>query len=228
MLINLPLEWCSMTYDVMDMLLKGVLAFIPKLIGALVVFVVGWIVSVGIGRLITEVLNKLKFNEIFDKAGWGNAFRKAELKVNAAEFFGAVIKWVLVIAFLLVSVEILGFLQFAVFLRGVLAFLPNVIVAALIFVVATVLADVSQKVTVASIEKAETGYAKVAGLFVKSAILGFAIMAILVQLRIGRELLIILFQGIVALFVISFGLAFGLGGKDVAAETLRSLKEKLK
>jgi len=224
----IPLEWYSITYGTLLELWQWFLMSIPRVLGALIVLLLGWVFAIGIGRVITEILNRMKFNEIFEKTGWAEAFRKAELKVNLPEFFGAIVKWILVLVFLLAAVEILGFLQFAVFLTGVLGFLPNVIVAALIFVVATILADISQKITVASIERAKIGYARLTGLFVKWAILGFAILAILVQLGIAKELIIILFQGIVALLVISFGLAFGLGGKDIAAEILRELRGKLK
>lgn len=202
--------------------------FIPRLLGTLIVFLVGWVISSGAGRLVIELLKRLKFNEIFERTGWGEAFRKAELKVNLSEFFGAIVKWILVFVFLLAAVEILGFLQFAVFLTKILGFLPNVVVAALIFVVATILADILQKITVASVERAEIGYSKLAGFLVRWAIFGFAMLAILVQLGIAKELITILFRGIVALLVISFGLAFGLGGKDVATEVLRELRHKLR
>lgn len=228
MIRNWPFEWYSITYEALLGLWKGFLMSIPKALGALVVLLVGWIFAAGIGRLVTDILSKLKFNEIFERAGWGEAFRRAELKVNIAEFFGAIVKWALVFVFLLAVVQILGFLQFAVFLTKILAFVPNVIIAALIFVVAVILADILQKITVASIEKAQVGYAKTIGLLVRSAILGFAILAILVQLGIAKDLILILFQGIVGFMVISLGLAFGLGGKDTAAEILRELKGKLK
>lgn len=228
MIKNWPFEWYSVTYEALLGLWKGFLMSVPKALGALIVLLVGWVFAAGVGRLVSDILSKLKLNEIFEKTGWGEAFRKAELKVNIAEFFGAIVKWTLVSVFLLAVVQILGFLQFAVFLTKILAFLPNVVVAALIFVVAIILSDISQKITVASIEKAQVGYAKTVGFLVRSAILGFALLAILVQLGIAKDLILILFQGIVAFMVISLGLAFGLGGKDTAAEILRELRGKLR
>lgn len=228
MVTNWPFEWYSITYEALLGLWKGFLMSVPKIVGALIVFLVGWIFAAGVGRLVTDILNRLKVNEIFERTGWGEAFRKAELRINLSEFFGSIVKWALVFVFLLAVVQILGFLAFAVFLTKILGFVPNVIVAVLIFVVAAILADILQKITVASIEKAGVEYAKPVGLMVRWAIFGFALLAILVQLGIAKELIIILFQGIVAFFVISFGLAFGLGGKDVAADILRELREKLR
>ena len=107
--------WAEITTIALQGLWQGFLTFIPTLIGALVIFLIGWFFSVAIGKLIAEILTKIKFNQIFEKAGWKEALEKADLKVNAAEFIGAIIKWILVIVFLLVAVEILGFVQFAGF-----------------------------------------------------------------------------------------------------------------
>jgi uncharacterized membrane protein len=228
MVKNWPYEWYSVIYEVSSEFLRGFLLSLPKILGGLIVFLVGWMFAAAVGKVVTEILNRLKFNEIFERTGWGEAFRRADLRVNLSEFFGAIIKWTLVFVSLLMVVQILGFVEFAVFLTGVLNFLPNLIVAILIFMVAVVLADIFQKVTVASVEKANVGYAKVAGLLVRVAIMVFAWLAIFIQLGIAKEMILILFQGIVAFFVIALGLSFGLGGKEVAADILRELKEKLR
>jgi len=228
MISDWPVEWYEETFKALTSLWKGFLLFIPKALGAIIVFLIGWIFASGIGRLVTEILNQLKFNQIFERTGWAEAFRRAELRVNLSEFFGAVVRWVLIFAFLLAVVDILEFKYFADFLSGILGFLQNLFVAVLIFVVATIMADIAQKLTVASIEKAGLSYGKTLGMLVRWAILGFAVMAIFVQLDIAGILFVTLFQGIVAFFVISLGLAFGLGGKDVAADILRSLREKIR
>jgi len=222
-------DWYAATYKILWGLLERFLIFLPKLLGVVIIFLVGWIFASGIGGLITEILNRLKFNKIFERTGWSEAFRRAGLKVNLSEFFGAIVKWTLVIVSLLLVADILGLKNFTIFLReDIIGFLANVVVAALIFVVAIILGDILEKITVASVEKAGIGYAKLTGLLVRWAIWGFAILTILAQLGIGKAFVLVLFQGIVALFVISFGLAFGLGGKDIAAEILRELREKLR
>ena len=221
-------DWYLVTLEVLMDLWQGFLISLPKIFGALIIFLIGWLFAAGIARLVTEILTRLKLNAIFEKTGWGEAFAKAEFRVNPSEFIGVIIKWVLVIVFLLAAVEILGLTQFAVFLTRILGYIPNVIVALLIFVVAIIVADILEKVVTASVEKAKVGYAKLAGSFVKWAILGFSGLAILVQLGIVKELITTLVSGIVALIVISFGLAFGLGGKEIAADILRDLRKKFR
>ncbi len=191
-------------------------------------FVIGWFISVGIGKLITEILKKLRFNKIFEKGDWKNALDKAEIKVDPSGFVGAIIKWILVIVFLQISVGILGWTDFSVLLGKVIAYLPNVVVAALIFVVAVIVADIIQKVVVAAAEGARFTYTRTAGAIIKWAIWLFAILAILRQLIIVPELVDALFGALVYGVVAVFVIAFGLGGKDVAAEFLQDLKKKLK
>ncbi len=222
------LDWYSVTIQALQNLWQAFLSFTPVLIGAIIVFVIGWFISIGVGKVITEILKKLRFNQIFEKGGWKGALEKAEIKVDAAGFIGAIVKWVLVIVFLLAAVEILGLGQLAGFLGRVLSYLPNVIVAALIFVVTVIVVDIVEKVVRAAVESIRVGYGQMVSAIIKWSIWIFAIIMILYQLGIGRPFMETLFTGLIAMLVISLGIAFGLGGKDVAAEILQDLKRKLK
>jgi len=221
-------SWAETTTVALQNLWQGFLTFIPTLVGAIVVFLIGWAISVGIGKLIAEILTRIKFNQLFERAGWKEALERAELKVNASEFVGAIVKWVLVIVFLLAAVEILGFVQFADFLKSILAYLPNVIVAALIFVVTVIVVDIVEKVVRAAVEGVRIGYGHLVSAIIKWSIWIFAVLAILHQLGIARSFMEILFTGFVAMLVIALGISFGLGGKEVAGEILQNLKNKLK
>lgn len=222
------INWYSVTVQALETLWLGFLAWLPKIIGAIIVFLIGWFISIGIGKLVTEILKRLKFNRIFEKGAWKEALEKAEFKVDASGFIGAICKWVLVIVFLLAAVEILGFVQFAALLTKVLAYLPNVIIAALIFIVAVIIAELLEKIVRAAVESIRVGYGSVAGAIVKWSIWIFAILAILMQLEIATELILTLFTGFVAMVALAGGIAFGLGGKDVAAGIMENLKKRLK
>jgi hypothetical protein len=222
------LDWADVTIQALQNLWQSFLNFIPILIGAIIVFIIGWFISIGVGKLITEILKRLKFNQLFERGSWRNALEKAEIKVDASGFIGAIVKWVLVIVFLLAAVEILGFVQFAGFLKGVLDYLPNVIVAALIFVVTVIVVDIVEKVVRVAVESIKVGFGQMVSAVIKWSIWIFAILAILYQLGVARPFMETLFTGIIAMLVISLGLAFGLGGKDVAAEMLQDLRRKLR
>lgn len=205
----------------------GFFLFLPKLIGALFIFIIGWFFASFIGRLISEVLKKLQFNKLFDKSGWKEAFEKAEFKVNPAEFLGGVFKWILVIVFLLASVDILGFKQFAVFLTEIITWLPNLMVAILIFVVAVILTDILEKLIKASVKKMGIGYVGLIGTAVRWSIYIFAFLAILDQLGVATTIVDALVTGFVGMLAIAFGLAFGLGGKDAASKLIEDFKRKI-
>ena len=138
-------DWSVITSQALQNLWQGFIKFIPQLIGAIIIFVIGWIISVWIGKIIAEILKRLQLDKIFERTKWEEAFEKAEFKVKVSDFIGGIIKWILVIVFLLAAVEVLGLGQFAGFLKSIVAWLPNIAVAAAIFVVAVIIADFTEK-----------------------------------------------------------------------------------
>jgi len=220
-------SWSDVTAEALYNLWVGFIKFLPALIGALVIFIVGWFVSVWSGKLVAELLKRLKFDKIFERGNWEEALEKADFKMSVSDFIGGIVKWVLVIVFLLAAVEILGLNQFAAFLRSIVGWLPNLVIATAIFVVAVVVADFAEKLVKAAVSKMDVRYTGLAGAFVKYSIWVFAILAILSQLGVASEIIQILVAGFVALIVISTSLAFGLGGRDLARDILENFRNKL-
>jgi len=222
------LDWYSVTIDALQNLWQGFVEFVPALIGAIVVFGIGWFISVFLGKIVAEILKKIRFNQIFEKGNWDEALAKADIKVDASAFIGAIVKWVFAIVFLMAAVEVLGLKEFAGFLGNILGYLPNVIVAAFILVVTVIITDILEKVVRAAVESIRVGYGQIVAAIIRWSIWIFAILAILIQLRVAPSLIETLFTGLVAVIVIAAGLAFGLGGKEIASDVLRDLYKKLK
>lgn len=231
MFVNWVENWGETTTEALLKLWYGFLSFIPGLVAAIIIFLIGWIIAVFIGKLVAEILTRIKLNQFFERAGWKTALEKAEMKISPSDFVGAIVKWILVITFLYAAIGVLGepFGAFKDLLGGILGYLPNVVVAALIFVVAVIIADIVEKVVRAAVEGTKIGYGHLVGVIIKWAIWIFAILAILQQLGFAAagdifDLIKIVFVGIVVMAAI----AFGLGGKEVAAEILQDFKKKLK
>ena len=220
-------NWSIITYGVLEDTLRGFLMFLPKLIGALTIFVIGWFISVGIGRLVSEILKKLRFNQIFERNNWKEALEKAEIKVNPSDFTGGICKWILVIVSLFISVGILGFDQFADFLVQIIAWLPNLIIAIAIFVVSVITADILEKVIKAGVKKIGVGYAGFLGSAVRWSLYIFAGLAILRQLGVTPTIIDTLVMGFVGMITLAVGLSFGLGGKDAAARLIEDIRKKI-
>ena len=220
-------DWSLITYQSLLDLWKGFLNFIPALFAAIVVFIIGWLIAEAIGKLVTRVLEVLKLNRIFEKANWREALEAAEIRLNISEFIGSIIKWILVIVFLSISVEILGLLQFAALLGKLINWLPNLIIAVAIFVVAVIVADLLDRIIRASAKKIEVKYAGFLGALVRWSIYIFSGLAILLQLGVAPAIIEAIIMGFVGMLALAFGLAFGLGGKEAAATLIADLKRKI-
>lgn len=220
-------DWIS----VVQPFLQQLISFIASLVVALVVFIIGYLISIGIGRLITEILKSVKFNKLFEKEQWRKALQRANVEVNPSEFIGAIFKWVFVIVSLLLAVDVLNLSSFAGFLTRVLLYLPNVIVAVLVFVVAIVISDIVEKIVRTAVERLKVGYGFVVASIVKWAIWIFAFFLILDQLLPSSLLIKTLYTsivyGIVGALSLGLGLAIGLGGKDAAAKIISDMQKKI-
>lgn len=222
-----PTNLSQATVDTLIQIWENFLSSLASVIPAVIVFTIGWFVAVIIGSTIAKILKQVKFNNLLEKGGWKKAMDRAEVNIDPAEFIGGIIKWVIVITFLMVSVEMLGSVQFANFLREILAYIPNVLIALLIFIVTVVVVDILTKLVKTSVEKSGVKYTNYATVLVRWSLWTFAIIIILEQLGIAESFMQILFSGVIATLTISLGLAFGLGGKDVARELLEKVKNQV-
>jgi len=225
------MSYSDWSLSIIQPFLQTMVSFVANVVLAIVVFVIGYLISVGIGRIISEILKSIKFNKLFDKEGWNRALQRANVDVNPSEFIGAIFKWVFVIMSLLVAVDILQLAQFGIVLTQVLNYLPNVVVASLIFVVAVIISDIIEKIIRVTVERMKVGYGYIASSIVKWAIWIFTIFLILDQLLpnslLVKTLYMAIVYGIVGTVSLGVALAIGLGGKDVASEIIRDMKKQL-
>ena len=144
-------------------------------------------------------------------------------------FIGGVVKWFIIVVFLVASLDILQLTAVTDFLKtDVLGYLPNVIVAALVLVIATIIADFMGKVVTASAKAGNVRSANFLGTLTRYAIWIFAFIIALGELGIAAAYMQILFTGLVAMLAIAGGLAFGLGGKEAAARSIEHLRDHVK
>lgn len=220
-------DWGQVTLSAFQNAWQVFLSFIPALIGAIIIFVIGWFIAIAVGKVVAEILIRIKFNKIFERSGWKEALEKAELKVNPAEFIGAICKWILVIVFLMIAADILKWEGFVILLSKILDWLPNLLVAVAIFVVAVILGDILEKIVKASVKKIKVGYAEFLGVGVRWAIYVFAVLAILLQLGVATSIINTVIMGFIGMLALALGLAFGLGGKEAAAEIIKEIRHKV-
>jgi hypothetical protein len=201
--------------------------FLPSLVGAILVFVAGWIVAVALGKAVEHIVKILKVDDVVEKAGTKARFQKAGVDLNIAKFFGGLVKWFLILVFLMAATDILHLTQVTSFLNSIVLYIPNVIVAAVILAVAFLVGNFVFAVIKGSTKIAGIVSATLLGTIAKWAIVVFGFLAALIQLGVASSLINTLFIGLVAMLALAGGLAFGLGGKEEAASILKKLRSEI-
>lgn len=217
--------WGDLFSSSLQGLWLGFINFVPNLLLAIIVFIIGWAVGAVVSKALAQVVNALKVNKLFESMGLKEALSKGGFRLDVGMFLGEVAKWFIVVVFLMTSLELLGLNQVNNFLQNVvLGYLPQVFIAALILIIATVVSDAIRKLVEGSAKAMGVRSAKMAGSVAKWAIWIFAMIIVLSELGIAPAFMQILFTGIIAMLAIAGGLAFGLGGKEAAAKVIEKAK----
>ncbi len=206
----------------------GVINFVPNLVIAIVILVLGWLVGALFGRAIWQVFKSLKVDEALRRAGLESFLRRGGVDLDSGAFVGGLVKWFVIVIFLIAAFDVLGLSQVNFFLQDVvLGYLPRVLAAALVLLVAGVVGDVTGRVVVTAAKTAEIESAHFAGAVAKWAIWIFAILVALSHLGIAAAFSQTLFTGIVIAVSLALGLSFGLGGQGAAERFIERLRGEM-
>ncbi len=206
----------------------GVVNYVPNVVVAIVIFAVGWFIGSFIGRVIEQIFKSIKLDNALRSAGVEEAIERGGMKLNSGAFIGGLVKWFIILAFLVASFDALHLDRATEFLRYVVLIkIPQVIVAALILMVAVVIADTIQKVVVVSAKAAGLRSAGLVGSAAKWSIWIFAAIVALSQVGIADDFLLTFFQGVIVAISVALGLAFGLGGQDAAARYIEKVRGEI-
>lgn len=206
---------------------QSFIEFLPTLLAAIIVFIIGWLIAIFLGRVANRIVKTIKLDLLLVKLGFRKALAKAKLKLDSGKFFDELVKWFFIIVFLMTAVDILGLKEVTLFLKTILFYLPNVIIAAIILLAAVIIANFMQRLVRASADAAGLSSSGAVGGIVKWAILVFGFVIALTQLGIATTLIQTIVIGLIAMFALAGGLAFGLGGRDWAAGILEKIKRDL-
>jgi Conserved TM helix len=219
-------SWTNVVVGSLQNLWIGFANFIPSLIGAIIVLIIGLIVAAGLGALVEKIFESIHLDGFLAKLGVKPYFERAGLQLRASYFLGRLVYWFVVLAFLLAVSDSLGLYALSGFLTAVLNYLPNVIAAVLIMLAALVLGSFLRRIVTASVMSARLHAAHFLGSLTWWAIVVFGFLAALTQLNIAAAIIQSIVTGFIAMLALAGGLAFGLGGKDYANHLLGKLKDR--
>lgn len=217
MLLN---TWSEVLTQSFQSLWANVISYIPIIFVALIIFLAGWVTGAVLGEWVAKLIKAVKLDRFLVKLGVHEVVEKAGYHLDAGAFLGALVKWFVVLAFLIASVDVLGLDQVNVFLEQVIGYIPNIIVAALILIIGAFFADFLSRLVTGSARASGVRSSKMIGSVTRWAVWIFALLAALSQLGIASLLFQTLWTGIVAAMALAFGLSFGLGGRDAAARMI--------
>jgi Conserved TM helix len=200
--------------------LNLLLTFIPKLIGFLLILVVGLIIASLVSKAATFLLRKIGFDNVANRIGLTRFEQRMGVKLDPAGVLGKIVYWFILLIFLIPAADSLGLPAVSNILNALVAYIPNVFVAILILFLGTLAATFVGDIVRGFTASANIGNPTVFANVARYAIIGFAAIMALEQLQITPALMNILFTAIVGAAAIAFGLAFGLGGQDAARRWL--------
>jgi small-conductance mechanosensitive channel len=208
--------WGAALWAAVGAALSGILGFLPNLIGAIIILLVGWAIANVLAALVDKGLDALRFDRWMAKAGVDRAIARTGLKLEPSNVVAQLVKWLVILVTLVVAADALNLPQVTTALMGIIAYIPNVIAALLIVTLGALLASfLGNLVKTTPLEASD-----LLGQVAYWAIMIFAVLAALTQLNIAPELVQILFTAVIGAVALAAALAFGLGLRTEAADLM--------
>jgi mechanosensitive ion channel-like protein len=199
--------------------LMAVLSFLPALIGAIVILVIGWILSGLVANVVTRLLERVGFNHAAERTGVTTFIaRTGAHDFTAARVVAELVKWFIRLIFLEAAAAAIHLNAVTDIINRIVLFIPNLIVALLVLMVGALVARFVGDLVRGSASEMGFGNPNMLASISRVAILAFAVIVAVNQVGIAAAIVNTLFMAIVFALALAVGLAFGLGGRDTAAQ----------
>ena len=203
---------------------KSFVSFLPVLFGGLLILIIGLVVANLLKGILITLFSFLKLERLFQST---KAIEKGEVKLWE-DVIAEIVRWTVIILFLIPTLQVWGLSEATTVLNQILFYIPNVVIAVVIGFVGLVSSNLLANVVKRTIKTLGSTTANTLAVFTKSVIVFFTILVVLNQLGLAQDIIRILLTGIIGMLALAGGLAFGLGGKDIARDLLSELTKKVK
>ncbi len=201
---------------------------IPKLIGFLIILLIGWIVAGILAQAFSALFRAIKFNDLAKRSGLADFIDNMGVKTDATDFVAQLAKWFVQLIVLVVAFDALGLPAVSDVLRQLVLWLPNLIVALVILVLGGLGASAMSSVVRATVSKSEVGNADVLANFTRIAIWTFTVVVAINQIGIAQTIVNTIFISATGAIALALGLSFGLGGRETASAILQDWYGRMK
>jgi hypothetical protein len=219
-------EWGDAMMTSLTGALMMFLGAIPRIIAFAVILAVGWFVATLIARGLTAVLRRVDFNGLSERSGFGAFIRRTGAETDPAGAVALTAKWFVRLVTMAVAFDALGLPAVSQVLQRLLLWLPNLVVALVILVVAGLAAGALARVVRGATAQAGFGNPDLMARITTVAIWAFGIVVAVNQIGVASTLVNTLFMGLVGALALAAGLSFGLGGRETAAEIVRGWHQR--
>jgi hypothetical protein len=212
---------------VQAMLIK-IWGYVPTIVGALLILVIGWLVAKVIETVAVRVLKAIRVDMASDKAGLTNILAQGDIKVTVSELLGGIVYWLLMLVVIATVLNALNLTVAASILSRFVEYIPNILAAVFILVLGMFLASFTAAIVRTAASNAGVENSKALAEISKTILIVFAILIAIEQLGIGVAVINLAISIILASIGLAVGLAFGLGSKDIAGKMLADMLNKMK
>jgi flagellar biosynthesis protein FliQ len=193
---------------------------LPRILLALLVVIAGWLLAKTVRFAIVKALRAMNFSVLTERSGMDGFLRNGGIRADTAEIIGLLIYWLVILAALVIGFNSLGLAYITELLTRVVVFVPKVLVAVLILAFGGYFARFISNAVSAYCRNVHIQDADLLGRLAQYAILTFVVLIALDQVNVGGDIVRQTFLIVLAGLVFALALAFGLGGKEWAAEWL--------
>jgi hypothetical protein len=222
------MAWQDALYSVWSSTITSTLTLLPHILGALIVATLGVIIGNWVKTLTIKSLQLLRFESLIKDSKFKAFLIKAEITDKVEEVIGGILKWLIVLTFFIAATNILGLTAVSNVLAGVLSYVPSVISAVIILAIGILLAGIVEGLVKGALASVDLKTSRLMGKVASYTVVTIATLAAFSELKIASAFINILFIGFVAMLALGFGLAIGLGAKDVIGQALSDWYKELK
>ena len=216
----------SLFFDPAREMLEKIISFVSLGMVALLVILIGWVVSKGVRSLVSRVLKLLRIDKFSEKAGIAKFLKKGDVKYPLSDLIAVIIYWMLMLVVIMVTANVLGLNTVAELMDKIVLYIPNVLAAMIVLVIGALFAVFLRKIVETTAKNAGLTHAKQMGMLTHTIIVIFAVIIALEQLKIGITVLSQFITIIIGSIGLALALAFGLGCKDIAAKSMEEFLTK--